>query len=509
MSLVRLNDERGATAIMVATMMIFLLGMAALAIDVGFGFNERRQDQTAADAGALAGAVEAKLLGNTNGVVTEALDYVRDNLDTTYTNAEWEAMWLACTDPEKSVAPLAAYNFIPVSTPSSWASSGTLDCMSISSAGYFRVNVPDQIVDTTFGKVLGVNQLTTSADAISRIAGVGTGGILPFGLPAALGDGNHSCLSSGPKGNAEPPCNGAASGNFGVLKARLFGNTTMGTPANCTASPPGDVLAVNIAAGLDHWVTVDPDNLISNEVRDQCANRGKGVDTLNTDTGFPNNGAEEGLATGPVDYGFTPRLQQGAPGDRAMRFGYPLNNKPLWQYMLSGLQSVTPGATYVPASCLGFDNSTQPDFDWDVPVDGTPDRPESWQHMAKCLSDYVAGPYTAVMFSENLGASPRFSYVPQFYPDNSGDPNNLGNGNSWLRIQRFKAIFIQGTWWKKGNTILPFHPGEICTGCNANGYSMRQVSGFIMPNTALPASLRSDPPPGGGSGPYDDVELWH
>ncbi|MBK5269200.1 MAG: hypothetical protein JJE47_17390 [Acidimicrobiia bacterium] len=500
MSLARLKDERGATAILVATMMIFLLGMAALAIDVGFGFNERRQDQTAADAGALAAAVEAKVLGNTNGVVTEALDYVRANLDTTYTNAEWEAMWLACTDPEKSVAPLAAYNFIPVSTPTSWTSSGTLDCMSISSAGYFRVNVPDQIVETTFGKVLGVSQLTTSADAISRLAGVGTGGILPFGLPASIGEGNHSCLSSGPKGNAEPPCDGAANGNFGVLKARLFGNTTMGTPQNCTASPLGQVLAVNIAAGLDHWVTLDGDGLNSNEVRDVCANEGQGVDTLNTDTGFPGNGAEEGLATGPVNYGFAPRLQQGPPGDRASRFGYQLNDKPLWAYLVGGLQSITPGPTFVPAACLGFDNVTESDFDWDS--DGTLDRPESWQHMATCLTNYVAGSYSAVMFTETLETNPRFAYVPQFYED------ALGNGSSWLHIKRFKAIFIQGTWWKKSGATLAFHPGEICAGCSANGYSMLQLSGFIMPDNALPTSLRADPPPGGGFGPYDDVELW-
>ncbi len=107
--------------------------------------------------------------------------------------------------------------------------------------------------------------------------------------------------------------------------------------------------------------------------------------------------------------------------------------------------------------------------------------------MADCMTDYVTGPYSAIMFSETLESNPRFAYVPQFYE------NTLGNGNSWLHIKRFKAIFLQGTWWKKGNTTLAFHPGEICAGCNANNYSMLQLSGFIMPNSALPARVTSGP----------------
>jgi Flp pilus assembly protein TadG len=52
----RLSDEEGAVAVIVAIVMMLLVGIAALAIDVGNLYWERRQLQNAADAGALAAA---------------------------------------------------------------------------------------------------------------------------------------------------------------------------------------------------------------------------------------------------------------------------------------------------------------------------------------------------------------------------------------------------------------------------------------------------------------------
>ena len=51
-----LEDQRGATAIMVALMMVVFIGFAALAVDVGHLYVVRNELQNAADAGALAGA---------------------------------------------------------------------------------------------------------------------------------------------------------------------------------------------------------------------------------------------------------------------------------------------------------------------------------------------------------------------------------------------------------------------------------------------------------------------
>jgi hypothetical protein len=52
------TGEEGQALIQVSIAMIVLLGFAALAIDVSFGYSQRRDMQNAADAGALAGAYE-------------------------------------------------------------------------------------------------------------------------------------------------------------------------------------------------------------------------------------------------------------------------------------------------------------------------------------------------------------------------------------------------------------------------------------------------------------------
>jgi len=485
------SDEFGASAVVVALSMLLLLGVTAIVVDLGAGFNERSQDQSAADAGVMAGAVDA--LGGVATVRDQALDYVRFNLDTTYTDTEWEALWANCTDPDKNIG---GFDFQAVPAPPGWGFS-TIDCVSIDPVGddgpLLRVRTPDQVVDTTFGRTIGFDSIETNAFAVARLTARGIGGILPFGLASGVGDAEHQCLSSGPTGLAEDPCVGSDSGNFGTLKGRIYGD-----PPNylesCNASPLGQVLAQNIANGIDHWVTLDSDGSPSNEVRDLCYNIG--VDTLNTDTGFPGDGVESGLATGPLNYG-TPRLTQGT-NQKTNVTGYQLDNRPLWDYLRPGLQSSNPTVpdTFVPASCTGFDNATGTPQDWDG--DGVVDDPESWEHMRVCLTDRTAGStYTSILFADDLDTSPRFAYIPQFWED------DLGTGNSWLHVKRFRAVWLQGTWWKKGTDYIVFHPGESCTGCSTSGYRMTQLTALVLPDQTLSSGLRGDPPPGSpGLGPY-------
>lgn len=54
----RLRSDDGASAVVVAVMLVALLGMAAIAIDAGAMYAERRKVQTAADAAVLAGVME-------------------------------------------------------------------------------------------------------------------------------------------------------------------------------------------------------------------------------------------------------------------------------------------------------------------------------------------------------------------------------------------------------------------------------------------------------------------
>ena len=51
----RLREESGQSLVLAAAAMVVILGMAAMAIDVGMFLQERRDLQNAADAAALAG----------------------------------------------------------------------------------------------------------------------------------------------------------------------------------------------------------------------------------------------------------------------------------------------------------------------------------------------------------------------------------------------------------------------------------------------------------------------
>lgn len=66
-------DENGAILVVVALMLVVLLGFTALAVDVGWATVERRNMVAAADAGALAGAVE--LPSNPSQAVEKAEEY--------------------------------------------------------------------------------------------------------------------------------------------------------------------------------------------------------------------------------------------------------------------------------------------------------------------------------------------------------------------------------------------------------------------------------------------------
>ena len=71
------RDDSGATALFVAVITVVLLGVAALVVDVGLLYAERRSMQTAADAAALAGVQE--LPASVSNAKAEADAYVSSN----------------------------------------------------------------------------------------------------------------------------------------------------------------------------------------------------------------------------------------------------------------------------------------------------------------------------------------------------------------------------------------------------------------------------------------------
>lgn len=506
----RLHGDRGASALLIAGSMVLIMAVAAIAIDASAGFVERRGDQSAVDIGTMAGAMEV-VVGTSGGgvsedsIVSEALSYTRSNLPKSYSDTEWQDLWEGCVDPASARNAESDDNFEALNPPSSWTVTDPTNwCVSVDSAkSLLRVRTPDQVIDTTFGNVIGFDSLRTHASAVANLQ-PGDGNILPFGFPSSAGDGLH-CLSSGPTGLADDPCSGPTSGSFGTLKVRRF---TPSPYQGCNVAPLNSVLALNIAAGSDHTIVPDSDGDPANEVRDICYNFL--VDTLERDPGFP-QGTEWGLATGDgLPSGETARLQQGSQNKHNVA-GNNLEDEGLWRWLLDGLDyngSTTSTTDDAPMFCdpdgftsgsydVDYDGTAETTYDFDVPPDSIDDPLESWQHMRRCLEDYAAEPpgTYAVIFSPDLGDkdggnwSARFGYAPQFWESDLS--------STWLHIKRYRAIFIQGTWWKGGMSWVVHSPGEACSSCGNSSYSLQQVSAFIIPDDALPAELRGDPPSSG------------
>ena len=75
----RLSGERGATAVIVALLLVPLMGFAAIAVDIGAVYADRARLQTAADAAALAVARDCAL-GNCGDMQSTATQLVRANV---------------------------------------------------------------------------------------------------------------------------------------------------------------------------------------------------------------------------------------------------------------------------------------------------------------------------------------------------------------------------------------------------------------------------------------------
>lgn len=485
------SSEEGASAILIALSLFLLIGIAALAIDIAEGFNERRQDQSAADVGVMAGAIEVP--SSSTAIRDEILDFTQRNVIGSY--SDWQSKWESCVDDEKTTLNASGFSFVPLPAPAGWSVT-SIDCISIDQGGFVRVALPDLEFDTSFARVLGVEELETSADAIAEIGNRGGGGILPFGLLSTAGEGQHVCLRDNSGGLAEEPCDGPDAGNFGAIESPHYGTKPDGPPRNCTASPKSQVLATNIAFGIDHLLALDTNGSSADEINDTCGEMdlGNTPDTMNTFQGL-SGGLAEGMATGPVPGGYMPRLQKSSV--KKFVHGYNLDDVPLWNY-------IDPLATDIPASCTKTSfapTAGPPTFDYSIPADGVPDPPDSWQHMSYCFDEYLNGTYSGVLFLDNdvtsIADSPRFSYVPQFWED------AWPSGNSAPRhIKAFKATWIQATWWKKGNTVSVFHPGEGGSFNQGGNWQLRQLSGIVIPDDTLPMSLRGSTS-GSGVNPFE------
>ena len=228
-----------------------LMGMAALAIDLGMGFNERRQDQTAADVGALAAAQFAKpivgpgcnaysgaALARCNGAVA-AMDVANNTLD-----SPAAANWASSAE---CIAPPSSYTLAP-NTP----------CVAFNpNLQRAWVHVPTIEVPTVFARVIGSTAINTSANAIAITSFNIGGNILPFLTPGIVGAGDYECLKTSGNPNWGVCKDLPPTGNFGSADYFVYGNEPIGSVTKCSGGTQTRLI-YNIANGVDHPLSGHP-----------------------------------------------------------------------------------------------------------------------------------------------------------------------------------------------------------------------------------------------------------
>jgi len=550
------TNERGASVLIVASMLLVLLGMAAVAVDFGAGFNERRQNQTSADVAVLAGALDffdpgmGKCGGTADGGCDEVLTYVRANLSTSYTDTDWAAIWKGCTDPNKPAGfgPIKTDTTDPLWTGFSGTRADgtvfldTVDCIS-RSGNELRVRVPDQLLDTSFGRILDVDQLTTHAVAQARLlAGGGLGAVVPFGV--LNGANGFDCLLQPAAGISEEPCVGGTSGNYGAIFSQTWGSDD--TVTDCATNQWGPEIRINTALGLDHFLegvrdtsAFPPDvNTFDTQVGqqnnypaiddatllDRCTVDANGDvipwdQTVGTamDVGVPNTvevdrGADagddtfKGLIIGdPPDFpnatdpsSIKPRLvfSKGTCADandsvgpvngvsaRCLDLGsygtYVVDDAPIWEWVLPGV------------SAAAYDDPDNPGTE----CSGVIDNPITMDCILRSPG------LNAPIFSDDIVKSRRFVWTPEFYYD------AWGSGAHWQPIIGFKANYLHGLWISTSGPGLRYYepgtnPGQINV---TNPNAMKAMSSFILPSVALPTEVANGCP--GCSGADVEPEL--
>lgn len=490
------TGEEGFTLVFVTLTVMVMMIFAAFAVDIGAAFNERRQDQSAADSGVLGGAQNAAS-GSRQVVGSRVVELVRQNLDTTYSDAEWTAAWASCEDGNA----LDIANVVSVGGQ-------VTECVSFDTSGTFvRVHLPSQMVKTAFAQVMGIDALPVTASATARLDPPGPGGVLPFGVLVNAPDGFQICLRSGATGLAQDPCTGSDQGNFGTVISPFFGNEELGTTTDCTINENTHTPA-NLALGIDHMLLTHPDGATAAEDRaDACFNFGP--NNVTTDTGFSGQRIYDGFISNQT-FGTknTPaRLQQGDGPFRKLLNGantVKIDNQPLWEF-------IDDDPTGTPASC--HRSLFPPDGEANYSPLGT-------QQITQCLNDYAADlnadglpDHTGVLFGETdsegewaVLSSPRFGFVPQFWS------NAWGSGKHQQRILAFRPVFLQGLYFKAGTDWIVHRPGEgtqnlcVAQGAGCKNVSLEQLTGFLLPDSTLPSEVIENGP-GGDLGPWE-ISLW-
>lgn len=523
----RAKDDSGITMVIVTLALVGLMVMAALAIDLGAVYNERRIDQSTADAAATSGGVQFLRSQTAQAAVSEVVAKVDVDLGRTVTPAEWTA----CTDTNQLANTAAELGLTPAT-----------QCISFANGfGRLRVTLPTQDVGTSFARVIGIDSFTSSAFAEVSLAPLG-GGTLPFVVLSGAANGDFICLRTDGTGNDEPPditpqppystgfsldpCNelsyATSQGGRGTLIPELY-------QQGC-GSKGNQSIVDAIMVGVDHPLGEfkpaitdmgpgDDANVYDSDLRAR-------LDDDDCPIPFPNSV--------DVDTGFTSKLlycallkvscPNGSAGVSSTRGrlsvsssdssfdGLLIDDVPLWDYFLGTLPAGTPtacnDAKTISSSGANFYTKRAA--------------------LAACLEQWTSGQ----LFGLDIADSRRLGFVPRIaelglcrtQPNPPPPDGGCGGGPlpDHVHINTFAPVYIDGVY-ENGNALCdpdnpstpppPATPSEWAIhypgkagglDCSTSGPKdeIARLSGIVVPCGALPREVCD---PSSSNAPFPDA----
>lgn len=429
--------DHGAVAVFVAGSLALLMGMAALTIDIGFGFNERRADQSAADSGALGGSLELVITNQPNPVQA-AVDQVYSLVDTNLGRTIPLADWSACHD--------ANALFWTTDDPMFATTNGS-PCISMSEDfNTFRVRVPTQDTQTTFGAVIGFASVSTFAAAeAERNIDWGGGGDFPSGVLDGTGAGQTICVKTGTGSSAHQSCGDPSTGDFGNFRPFFYSAVDGDASSICVSGEANLPMARSMADGIDHefsaWNPVTQNTRVNGA---WCASGVPGPplpNTVDSAAGYHNADITNGLILGgtwPSTH-FDGRFARGPYVGGASVFDTVIDNRPLWDY-IDDTNSFSLAPTCDVAKA------------WPATVPLT-EFPLAMQDTITCIQEAIALDPVPAIFTGAILNTPRLVHAPLYWEDQLA-----GNNADPYHIQGVVPVFLDGVWARNG------HPTFVCSG---------------------------------------------
>jgi hypothetical protein len=492
--------------------MLVLLGMAAIAVDSGLAFDERRQEQGGVDTGALSAGLGAQLNpvqpgcsgftgGNVeirqaacNGAVT-AIAIINVSADSPYPVAAFD-------DPARCPDSFFASDYDPSGTGrESEVFDGALlrrlECIRWNqNLSRVFVVLPITQVQTTFGRVLGRTSIDVSAFAEVGADLAEPETLIPFVLGPTGGGSNAQCLFEPNAGLETPPCNGPEEGNFGYMSPYLYGDPIAGVPIICNPAMPDNRLSSVFAKGADHAYDLDVNVAGTANDRFNCPNKNQRIDEIDVQTGDSSTLIEDGAFYEIYTTEGRLRCKDGDLSEPTWlttawvsvdcedvndRYPEYLDDTPLWGFIDPGAASESGGACN-----SGVNNKVA---------------------MEACLAAWNAWatPHTIYLFTTGLATSPRFAWVPRVNIDPA-----TGRSVYYL-IQEFLPVYLQTIFLGCSSVVcdVVFDPGEpsigpcppldplvptpSCGWPSSGNKNLTAMSAFVLRTDMLPFPLSQGP----------------